>query len=243
MSDPFTPYPPMPVRAGRPQSSPLYVRDTQGWAVQQERQRHDQAIYSVGEYAIFFLLWNLLDFERGLVGRCSLCSGATSDAKHQAAAAVYSQPLVNKCPRCFGTTFEGGLRARIVRPSVFGDADEQNQLDRKGQVNPEEVLVESTSDFRVRQGDVVVRYDNRRYQLRTPRRVMLRTGFGSPEQSDAAINYSLTRASLQAPSTVSYQIPPADPAVIKDVLKAKRFSPGDWSDWEQINGPLIPEDD
>lgn len=230
------------MRADAVQPSPLYVRDTQSWAVQQERQRHDQAVYSVGEYAIFVLLWNLLDFEQGLVARCSRCQG--DDDKHNAVAATYNQPLTNKCPVCYGTTFQGGIRARIIRPAIFGDTDENNQLDPKGQINSEDVLVESTSDFRVRAGDVVIRGDNRRYQLRTPRRVMLRTGFDYPTQQDAAVNYSLTRASLQAPTTVAYLIPPTDAKDVTDALSGPRYYPPQGlSPIEQVNAPLIPEGD
>lgn len=234
---------PIAVTVPQPEKNPFYVRDTQQWAVEQERQRHDQGLWSVGELAAFFLMWNLIDFEAGLVTRCPRCSGAMSGDAHQAVAKVYSQPLNNKCSYCFGTTFTGGYRARIIRPALFGDADQDNRLDAKGQINPEEVLVESTSDFRVRAGDYVVRADNRRYQMRTPRRVMLRTGFGHPTQSDAAINYSLSRASRENEGTVAYLLPPADARTVAEALAPVRYAPPDTSDFEEIRGPLIPAGD
>lgn len=243
-TDPFMPPTPIPVRVTVPDQtpSPYYVRDTQEWAVQQERQRHDQSLWAVGEMACFILMWNLRDFKQGMVNRCPKCSGSLDSDTHQAVAEVYKQPMTAKCPYCFGTTFSGGYRARIVRPALFGDADQDNRLDQKGQVNSEDVLVESTSDFRVRAGDFVIRYDNRRYQLRSPRRVMLRTGFGYPSQGDTAINYSLSRASLENPGdTVAYMIPPADPERVKAMLAGQRFTPQTSSDYEDINGPLIPD--
>ena len=44
-------------------------------------------------------------------------------------------------------------------------------------VHPDEVSVESTSDFRLRQGDYVVRADNSRWRVNTPQRVTVRTGY------------------------------------------------------------------
>lgn len=243
-TDPFMPPAPVAVQVPQPDRTPLYVRDTQQWAIEQERQRHDQALYSVGEYAAFFLMWNLLDFEQGLVTRCPRCSGSMSGTDaHQKVATVYEQPLNNRCPYCYGTTFAGGYRARIIRPALFGDADQDNRLDAKGQVNPEEVLVESTTDFRVRAGDFVVRADNRRYQLRTPRRVMLRSGFGHPTQTDTSINYSLSRASREAPGTVAYMLPPGDDQRVGEMLTTIRFTPAGTSTYEDIKGPLIPDGD
>jgi hypothetical protein len=83
---------------------PYYLREPQRWAVDQERQRHLQALYTVGEWTMFCLMWNLEDFQNGLVTRCSVCYNRSSQA--------YKQGERNKCPDCFGTTFEGGFRAQ-----------------------------------------------------------------------------------------------------------------------------------
>ena len=77
MTIPFPEQPKVPAPVAQPevQAQPFYVRQTQDWAITAEHQRHDQVLFSLGEYAMFTLLWHLQDFEDGLVGRCAVCSG------------------------------------------------------------------------------------------------------------------------------------------------------------------------
>src|SRR6478609_414109 len=66
---------PIPAAVPLVTASPYYLRDRQNWAVEQERMRHDEALYSIGEYAIFVLMWHIQDLTAGLVQRCSRCYG------------------------------------------------------------------------------------------------------------------------------------------------------------------------
>src|ERR1043165_6197117 len=115
---------------------PRHTRQVENWAIEQERYRHDLPLYTLGEYTIFYLMWTLLDFEAGHVTRCARCY-STSGTVANREANVYNQPSINRCPDCFGTTFEGGYRARIVRPALWSDNDESEKQDRRGTIHPE----------------------------------------------------------------------------------------------------------
>lgn len=216
---------------------PYYLRDPQPWAVEQERLRHTEALYHVGEMAMFVLMWHVLDFEAGLVGRCLRCyvaQGKIADA--------YKQPSQNKCPDCFGTTFEGGFKAQIIRPAIFTDVDEDERMDRRGVIHPNDVQIETTPDFRVRQGDYCFRQDGTRWFLRGPQRVTLRAGFGYPAQGSTAIGYNHARASIEDPDSVAYIIPPTF-AVLGPALANYARVPQNYSALEVVRAPLIPVND
>jgi hypothetical protein len=209
-----------------------YVRSQQNWAVEQERQRHNQALWQLGENTLFCLLWTAKDYDAGLVGLCPTCA---SDRISKA----YGQPTRNKCPDCFGTRFQGGYRALIVRPAVFTDADDGQSFTARGVVQPQEVHMETTSDFRVHGGDYAMRATGERLQLRTPQRTTLRTGFGTPYQRDVATAYNLTRAAVEDQESVAYTIPPNTDALIT-ILSRSGATPPSFSDVEVIRAPLIP---
>lgn len=186
---------------------PYYVRQKQDWAVQQERQRHIQAIYQVGEPALFVLMWKVEDFEAGLVTPCPRCRPETGDVDARVAA-IYQQPQTAKCPFCFGTTYEGGVRAKIVRPAIFTDADEDERKSARGVTHAEPLMVETVDDFRSRTGDYVFRRDGSRWQLGHPARDMLRTGYEHPTQAGMSLGYARIPASREDASSVVFDIPP-----------------------------------
>jgi hypothetical protein len=234
-------FPPVgnPSAPGPPRVQPYHLQEHQRFAVDQERQRHADALWHVGEYAVFWLMWHLLDFEQGLVTRCSRCWGTSgTDAR---IAAVYEQPKQNECPVCFGTTFEGGYRARIVRPAIFADTDQSERLDKRGEVHPHTVSIETTWDFRIRQGDYVGRADNSRWRMRVPSRTTLRSGFGFAGQTEASLTYARIIGEREEEKTVAYKLPPEDPEVIRNVLSQPARSPLDFEVFEQLRGPLIPD--
>jgi hypothetical protein len=213
---------------------PYYVREQQGWAIEQERMRHIQALYQVGENAAFFLMWHLLDFEAGLVGRCTRCYAA---GRAQRVAEVYNQPTQQKCPDCYGTTFQGGIRARIVRPALFTDADETEHPESRGTQHPVSLTVESSVDFRLREGDYVIRADGTRWRTATPVRTNLRSGFGHPVQGADAISYNASSARLEDRTSVAYQLPVGSLAA---VLGRQHQQPDAFGDYEILNGLLLP---
>lgn len=229
---PFVPAGPQPPRRA------LYVRDRQQWAIEQERLRHKEALYTLGEYAVFALMWHEQDLTAGRVGRCPDCF-----VSRGVIAEAYGQGDQNRCPSCYGTTFEGGIRALIYRPALFTEVDEDEQKTARGIMRPASVDVESTEDFRLLHGDYVFRANGHRYQLRVPQRVTLRTGFGTPYQTTTSLGYAIGRAAYEdINASVAYDIPPSA-TVLRSILGQGRYEPFDFSGNEVINGPLIPPED
>jgi hypothetical protein len=218
-----------------PNRQPYYIRQPQRWAVDQERQRHSQALYMIGEWTMFCLMWHIQDYEDGLVGRCPQCSTTRG-------AVAYEQPERNKCTNCFGTTFDGGFKALIVRPAIFSDTDEGQAFQARGVVASDDLDMESTPDFRVRSGDYCFRATGDRFYLRVPQRVTLRTGFSTPYQRAMAVGYNHAHASLEDESTVSYLIPPKTADLIS-ILNVSVTEPVSFAAYEIIRAPLIPTDD
>lgn len=218
-----------------PETTPRgkYVRQQQDWATEQERARHDQALYLIGEYALFCLLWTARDHDEGIVGLCTVCGADDPIAQ------AYGQSPRNFCPGCFGTRFEGGFRAQIVRPAIFTDADDSQSFTARGVVSPQEVNIETTSGFRVHSGDYVMRATGERLQLRAPERTTLRTGFGTPYQREDAFAYSLARAAVEDADSVAYTIPPLVDDLVA-MLTRSGTHPVDFSDVEIIRSDLIP---
>jgi hypothetical protein len=211
---------------------PKYVRSQQDWAIEQERLRHDQALFMMGENVLFCLMWTARDYDAGLVGLCTTCA---SDRISKA----YGQATRNRCPNCFGTRFEGGYRALIVRPAIFSDSDDSQSFTARGVVAPQEVNVETTSDFRVHSGDYAMRATGERLQLRAPQRTTLRTGYGTPYQRDVATAYGLARAAVEDAESVAYMIPPDTDDLI-EILSRGGYTPPSFADIEVIRAPLIP---
>lgn len=214
-----------------------WSRERQNWAIEQERMRHTEALWQFGELAYFALMWHLEDFQAGLVQRCQRCYVTQGKI-----AKAYGQGNQYDCPDCFGTTFEGGFKAVIIRPTIFGDTDKDQKSHSRGIANADEVDIESTSDFRIRTGDYCFRETGDRFYLRVPQRVTLRSGFGTPWMTTTAITYSHARAVIEDPSNVSYIIPP-DNTTVTQILSAAAQSPWpvDLSPHETIRAPLIPE--
>jgi hypothetical protein len=237
-----------------PRPLPAWQRDVEGWAIARERQVHVQALYQYGELTFFALLWHIQDFEAGLVPRCYRCWHGDPDvpalqAPEQQIAAAYGQGNQYACPVCYNTTFslpEGtsaitGLRALIVRPSIYTEFDKGQSRQAKGVFVTAGNHIESTPDFRVRNGDYAFRSDDSRFELRAPDRTTLRTGFATPWQATAAITYNLMRANLADPLTIAYLIPPTG-AQLLEILGTYTRVPVDYGWTEVVNAPLIPEE-
>lgn len=213
---------------------PQWLRDPQDYAVQQERYRHDQALNTYGEYAMFVLLWDVDDFVAGRVQRCPECYIAYGKI-----AETYKQSARKDCPDCYGTTFEGGYKAKVIRPSMWDANEEDEQEARRGEVTIQTASIQSTSDFRLRVGDYIFRADGSRWQMRTVSTSAVRTGFQSPERrTEVGYNYGLVQREEEG--TVAYTIPPLTDAIgaILDVSRLR--TPPDFSAHEEIRGPLLP---
>lgn len=209
---------------------PLWMPDPQGFAIEQERYRHNQALSFFGEFAMFVLRWQLEHFKAGLVGRCPTCYISAGPV-----AEVYGQSTKEKCPDCFGTTFEGGYRAKIVRPSLW-DVNEEIEVKRdRGEVVVSDSSIQTTSDFRLHNGDFIFRGDGTRWRMQSLSTNHLRTGFLMPDRVDTPLGYNFGVVKREDESSVAYIIPPADLTFL-DVLNIRE--PQDWSAYEDIRGPL-----
>lgn len=215
--------------------TPYHLRQPQDWAVAQVRQHHDEALYLYGEYSMFVLLWNIDDLEGGLVDRCPTCYIAYGDL-----ADVYQQPARRKCEDCFGTTFEGGFKAKIVRPSLWDFGEQTDEEGRRGEEERQVASIQSTEDFRMRNNDWVIRADNSRWQIQTVSGNNLRTGFEHPSRPRSAIAYNYGQVQREDESSVSYLVPPTDAAEVTAILDIPWVtSPTDFAAYETIRGPLL----
>lgn len=183
--------------------SPYWAKQTQGWAVDQHRQHHNEVLYLMGEHAIFVRLWTIEDFNEGLVDRCGLCYHS-----HGGIADTYGQSSDADCLECFGTTFSGGIKQQVIRPSIWDFTEKEDKDDKRGQISRQTATVQSTEDFKMKVGDFIIRGDNSRYQVQALQATHLRTGFGTPGQSNSYIGNILGRATLEDDSSVAYKIPP-----------------------------------
>lgn len=167
--------------------------------IAQEQQRHDDAIHWYGEMSCFILWWHPRDFEDGLVGRCSDCYIPFGDI-----ADAYRQPSQKKCPTCYGTSFEGGIKRLLYRPALWSITPEKEGVVKRGEVDIERGVIEMLSNISCRQGDVVVRADGSRWVMGQPKWQEITTGFGSQRGAPALRLGSTAQVTLEDVSTVSY---------------------------------------
>ena len=218
-----------------PVADPRWLPDPQDYAIAQERLRHEQALYSFGEYAMFVLMWRVEDHTAGLVDRCPACYLA-----HGKIAEAYGQPSQRDCPECFGTTFEGGYRAKIVRPCLFDDNEPAQDVVERGERSVQAATIQTTTDFRMRKGDYAFRANGTRWQVRMMGSHSLATGFRTaalPERDMVAFN--VAQANLEDPSSVAYLIPPDEATLVRelDVYGIRR--PKDFTHIDVIRGPVF----
>lgn len=215
-------------------SHPIHhLPDPQRFAVNQERQRHDQALYRYGEYAMFVLMWTIHDHHAGLVDRCPTCYQSYGKI-----AKAYGQPSVNKCADCFGTTFEGGFKARVVRPSLWDYNEPDYREHNRGEVIIATASIQSTSDFKMGTGDHIFRADGTRWQMRSVGTNHLRTGFEMPTSARSALGFNYGQVSREDETSVSYTIPPTPAEVIAALDLSDVRYPQDFSALEVVRGPL-----
>lgn len=211
---------------------PFVIRDQQPWAEVTERRSQSEALFRYGEYAMFVLMWNLEDFKRGLVARCQRCYG-----RFGRIAEAYNQPSQSNCPDCFGTTFEGGYRARVVRPTVWDDTTDDTNPGPRGEILTSNTTVQTTSDLRIHNDDYIFRADGTRWQALDPSGQSVRTGFGPDAQDKIIANppFRVTRLSSTDTGFLSALFP-VD--LQKTWLNRSPRVPLDFSPIEEIRGYL-----
>jgi hypothetical protein len=204
----------------------------QQWAVDQAQQHHEEALYALGEYSLFLLLWNIEDFEAGLVERCHVCYLPFGER-----AETFGQPAYNKCINCLGTTFEGGYKAKIIRPCFWDKGPEENdKLDKLGVVQQQSAEIQSTADFRLRNGDYVIRGDDSRWSVGEVTSIEIRSGFAVSEYQRSLFSFTYDQVVLEDGNTIIYKFDPGfDVTTVLDPLS---HYPVDFTQYEDVRGPL-----
>lgn len=215
-------------------AQPHWQKQREDWANDQERRHHDEALYRFGENAIFVLLWTERDLKAGLVGRCERCVLAYGKIGE-----TFKQPAERKCPDCFGTTYEGGYRARIVRPALIVDTESTRTSARRGVVYPEQTTAQSTSDFRVEAGDYMIQGDNTRWRIGDLSTTQIHTGFATGDDALLAPGFAFGRVQRVDETDVAYLIPPTALEEVAVINVRGAHLPGAFPDIEDIRGPLI----
>lgn len=219
---------------------PYWTVQDQQWAEEHVAASHVDALYRYGEFVVFTMLWTSNDYERGDVGRCTRCF-------HGDPLSVgYDQAADLDCPVCYGTSFEGGFRAQVVRPAIVSDRDPETREDRRaGEVTVERISVQTTSDIYVRTGDYMFRSDGTRYRLGQMDTEVIRSGFDHPgrEQNVGGI---ITSATLESDrSSLSHRLPP-DSFRVAEMLGQASLHPHlvvGTGRFDITRGPLIPPSD
>jgi Zn-finger nucleic acid-binding protein len=216
-------------------AQPFHFTNRQPFAEATIRRHHHETLYAYGEYAIFVALWHAEDFDLGLVGRCPVCYASSRVAQ------AYGQGERNRCPSCFGTTFEGGYRLKVIRPAIFTDRVTDTADTPRGSVMTDQVTIETTEDFTFRHGDYVIRRGNIRYSTEEKGIVVVRSGFGEPQDPDS-IAGTISSARLEDRVTSpAYLVPPTSPADVEAILNrpVREHLPPDLSVFEDIRGPVF----
>jgi hypothetical protein len=208
-------------------SQPLMAQRPQDWASHTLAASHEDAIGTFGEFAIFTLMWRPTDFRDGLVGHCTTCFAGARSRQAEA----FQQPEKRNCPDCFGTTFEGGYRAQIIRPVIVSDRATVVAEGKEGTTETDTIQFETTGDFSFTLGDYLTRFDNTRYQVETKTEVVVQTGF-EPSIKAESLN-SMAIAHLEEETSVAHMIPPTDPVVVAALLSKQ--GPFYIQDIEQMN--------
>lgn len=167
--------------------------------------RHNDAIHWYGEMSCFLSWWRPSDFDAGMVDRCSTCTAGVDAEIFEA----YKQPHKTKCPNCYGTTFEGGLRKLLYRPAIWDLTPIKHSLERRGEVEQIRGTIQTLSNIDLYEGDVVVRRDGTRWRMEQPYWQEITTGFGS-QQGNASER-------LRGRSNITLAEAEADPSYLVNV--------------------------
>jgi hypothetical protein len=235
-------YVPPFIQPGSSPWNPFYLPRSQPWAIVNERLAHDQAMFGLGEYSIWALLWKTDDAEvadqsNDLVTRCPTCWWSDPSV-----AAAYEQTSDPRCPTCYGTTYagpHGGLKAMVVRPTMWAGGTDQMANTARGVLITNTAQVQATSDFRAQFGDFIFRADGTRWQIKVPDQDSTETGFevSTDPRTMVAINYSNVVREDEA--SVAYLIPPP-PAQCMALLDVGPGYPTNFSAIEFADTALIP---
>jgi hypothetical protein len=200
------------VHPSRKPGQPYLASQHQPWSANLLESQHQEALYAFGELVLFTLMWRPADFEEGRVNHCPVCY-AGNDSRY---AKAFDQPTKRECEACFGTTFEGGFRAQVVRPVLLADRNVETTEVQRGVVSNDTIRFETTGDFTLRKDDYLFRADNSRFQVEERNEDVMRDGFGSPPAPDSMAGSST--AHMEEITTVAFKISPTTPAALRSLL-------------------------
>lgn len=204
------------------------------WAVENARKDHNDALYAFGEYSMLALMWRVEDHDDGLVARCPRCYRGDRAAK------AYGQSSENKCPDCFGTTFEGGYKAKVVRPCLWDTGPSENlEQGKRGEIVQQSATVQTPSDVRMRDDDYIFRADGSRWWVRSTGSQTLRTGFEFPSQVTTSIAWTYSQTQRVDEDMAIYKMDPSEAVLRARLNVVGEHFPVDFTDLEDIRGPVI----
>lgn len=214
------------------------MQQDQPWAEQHVQASHVDALYRYGEFVMFILLWTAQDHEDGLVASCQVC--VLGDRLSAGYGGRSGDP---DCPSCYGTSFEGGYRARIVRPAIVSDRDVETRQDRRlGEVEGERLSLQTTSDFYVRTGDLMIRANRQRYTLSQMESEVIRSGFDAPSQVESTGGQVGAATLVSDVGSSIYRFPPTDEQVrlrLEQASLSRHLALG-VTRQDELRGPLVP---
>lgn len=244
-----------PGAPGNVSCQPYFLKTPDTYLVDQVRMYHNEAVFALGEYSMFILLWGITDFQAGNVQRCPYCyDRADSTGIDQQIADIYGQPALSNCPYCYGTTFFllsapslGGLKAKLVRPCMWTNTDEIHKREAQGEFIAATSSVQSISDFRMRSGDYVLRADGTRWRVYPSPQISdsLITGLQAANDLNSMVGYKYDGMTRQDEATVAYLIPPTDPHELEQILDISLVPnyPVCFDQYEVINSDQLIGDD
>ncbi len=191
---------------------PWLVAQEQPWASDQVVAQHVEALWLVGEAAMFIMMWRPQDHEAGLVPLCPSCSSDRS-------ARAFNQPERKKCPICYGTTFLGGIRQVLLRPAIFNDRNIELVDGVRGTNYSDTIMIETTPDFIFHKGDYIFRGDGARFQAEEKGEGVLRTGFHHADTKES-FRGTIPSARMEDPTAVAFILPPS-PAEVREILSER----------------------
>ncbi len=219
----------------------FHLPGRQPYARQIVRRQHEEALLAFGELSLFVLMWGMDDLAAGLVGRCSRCStiaGETAEAAEMVFSAFQSTAEAN-CPVCFGTTLEGGWKAKLVRPAIWDYSEEVWSRTERGMVKNYDGSVQTTADFMLRDGDYIFRGDGTRWKSKGGSTNRIHDGFGLPSRADSNLGYNYSSVTMDQDGDAA-NIPPLTRTELTAMLDVvgKHFLP---EIPDEIRGPVLPE--
>mgnify|MGYP000923039949 CR=1 FL=1 len=242
MATPVSP-PGQPARG--PSQRGFHLPARQPYAREHERRAHEEVLTAYGEMTLFVLMWTLADFEAGRVERCSRCQVIASDDSNTNAEMIFEtfkQPAEDRCPNCLGTTFEGGWKAKIVRPAIWDYSEERWDKNQRGYVTNLDARIQTGADFVLADRDYAFRADGTRWRAKGGTTDRIHDGFGTPSRVDSNLGYAYGTVVREDETSIAFDIEPKTRTELTNLLDVVgEHWPRDYSTVDQIRGPVLPE--